>query len=266
MNFDKKICIGNIYHLAKLKDIRIGDLERQCGVSTGTLSRLSKEDNTANPGIEFVTQAAGILGVSLDSLVTADHTAATATEEYLLGFIGRLISESSRDMLEWVRENEKDYPNLLAEGGHVVEHPLFDTEFDNTTGLYSIVYESKFFNKCRIAGDCYKLELGKKSDVLYLMCTEPGDGSAGGSGCCYELYIDSDPDITGIAVSTNPVFSEILKELYSAAEEACSHPRIAPRVKNIIERFMVSRERGCTMEEVAAGEIFNDIDDEDLPF
>ena len=91
MNFNKQICIKNIYHLAKINNIRLGELETHCGVTIGTLSRLSKEKNTANPGIEFLVLAADMLNVSLESLVNTDMTKPAKTETYILNFVNHPI-------------------------------------------------------------------------------------------------------------------------------------------------------------------------------
>lgn len=69
MGFDKRRCMSAIYAIAKEKGVKIGDLEKETGVSTGYLSKLNKEENTSSPSIELLVAAAQLLGVTVDMLI-----------------------------------------------------------------------------------------------------------------------------------------------------------------------------------------------------
>ena len=75
--YDKSRLIRNIRILAKAKNIKIGVLEKDSGLSRGYLARLEK-NNDISPNIKTVCKIAEILGVSLDRLVYYD----CATELY----------------------------------------------------------------------------------------------------------------------------------------------------------------------------------------
>ena len=89
--FDKRVCMDNIYAIAKDKSIKIGDLEKKAGLSTGYLSKLSKEGNTAIPGIETLSTIADALSVSMDYLVSVNYRELNKDEKYVSSFIEKLI-------------------------------------------------------------------------------------------------------------------------------------------------------------------------------
>ena len=85
-SFDKNLMLANIYYLIKEQGRKIGEVENDAGMSSGYLSRVSKDQFT-KPGIDFIFNVANILKVSIDTLVGVDLTALTPTEEYLLRFM-----------------------------------------------------------------------------------------------------------------------------------------------------------------------------------
>ena len=103
--FDKKLCMDNIYAIAKDKGIRIGELEKVAGLSAGYLSKLSKEGNTAVPGIESLSLIAQTLGVSIDALLSVDYKELNDDEKYLAAFIEKLIRGTESNMLAWEIED-----------------------------------------------------------------------------------------------------------------------------------------------------------------
>ena len=79
--FDKKILLENISYLLKEKEMKIGELEAAAKVSTGYISRITKEENS-KPGIEFIMNVAEVLNVGMDTLLKVDLSAQTPTEKY----------------------------------------------------------------------------------------------------------------------------------------------------------------------------------------
>lgn len=81
MNEDKKIeinnrIVNNIYHLCKLKNIKIGDLEKKIGVRIGYFSRKKKSYSTI--GIFELIETTEILEICLDEIINVDYK-----EQYL---------------------------------------------------------------------------------------------------------------------------------------------------------------------------------------
>lgn len=71
-NFNKQLFIANVRYLAKQRKIKLGDIERASGTCVGYISRLDKLGNPNNPGIEYVATAAGMLGETIDDLMSRD--------------------------------------------------------------------------------------------------------------------------------------------------------------------------------------------------
>ena len=102
--FNKMLCLSNIYHLAKSKNIKIGDLESAAGVSAGYISRLNKADTKTSPSIEMLAVVADMLGVSLDALLYHDYESLTPTEKYVVDFLEKLRSKTHSNEEIWRRE------------------------------------------------------------------------------------------------------------------------------------------------------------------
>ena len=86
-HYDKKTCFENIRVLLKKNPgVKIGQIEKEAGLRLGYMARLSKEDNTAEPSLEFITTAAKMLGVSVDTLLFQKLSELTSTDEFLLKF------------------------------------------------------------------------------------------------------------------------------------------------------------------------------------
>ena len=69
-DFDNSILVSNIIHLAKSNDIRLGELEKMLGISTGYISRTAKENTNKRLSIDVVWKIAHFFNISIDSLVS----------------------------------------------------------------------------------------------------------------------------------------------------------------------------------------------------
>lgn len=174
--FDKKRCMDNIYAIARDRKIKIGDLERKAGVSSGYLSKLNKEENTATPGVELLLHIANVLGVSMDFLVSANYTELGENEIYFAHFIDKLMIGTEKQKVVWEIESGA-YLNSNIEGEGFT-HPLFINapsviEHPETGRLIDFVkniYQSRFLaiDDVRKFGNCYHCELSS-SQKLYMM-------------------------------------------------------------------------------------------------
>ena len=70
IQYDKKLFIDNVYFLAKEKDLKIGEIEAACGVSSGYLSRLRQGEKNVAPGADFLLSISAQLSASVDALLS----------------------------------------------------------------------------------------------------------------------------------------------------------------------------------------------------
>ena len=169
--FDKRLCIANIYQLAKEKGIKLGDLEKSAGVSAGYISRINKEDSNTVPTIDFIAAVAEALGVTVDAIIKNDYSTPTPTELYILSFVDRLLSQTNADELDWKKETATQLKVMGYDEQGSPDHPLFSMDFENNEP--SPRYSSRFHSDFGISGDCFYLSLpGAKNTTVYLMCVD----------------------------------------------------------------------------------------------
>jgi len=253
--FDKRLCIANIYQLAKERGLKIGDIEKSAGVSAGYLSRINKDDNNTVPTIDFVAGVAEALGVTVDAIINNDYTSPTPTEKYILTFVDRLLAQTNADELDWKKETSAQLHAVGYDEQGDPNHPLFVMDFDDQQQP-SPSYNSRFSSGFDVTGDCFYLTLpNTKRTVVYLMCVD--DPEATGlpfAGDSYELYIVKEWKVQPLCHSlpVNSLFSDCLTKLYAAVKESCNHPKLDADIMSAIEAFM--------------GDSEVDVNDEDLPF
>ena len=246
-NFDKRICIENIRELLKTSDIRIGQIEKAAGCTTGYLSRLEKEGSKSDPSVEFLLTAAKMLGVSLDLLVNGHITAMTPTEEYLLKFISRLTDDTREDKVTWEKETvvmlEKvsfDYQEVTA------AHPLFEVyctpqgcDYPEPAGTE---YSSRFLEDENVnpSGNCYHANLPGMKEKIYLMCVSEAEDPLTEF---YELYlINGGVNPICCTAQTCDAIKKKIENLYSEVEISASHVHINDITRNVIGRYMLDED------------------------
>lgn len=247
IEFNKKLMLDNITFMLKKLGKKIGELEDEAGVSTGYISRLSKEEANTKPGIDFVVNVAKSLKISVDTLVNVDLSSLSPTECYLISFIEKLKNDTVDDKLYWNIETA-EYLNGLDCNNSVNEHPLFgrerfleeDTD-GNVSEVVRIVFVSRSFG-CNtfIDGECFNLKL-KNGTVLYVMnvCKSihyKNDKSAHAK----EIWIKPYNEPLEFLCSTKSDFeiSSLIEELYETLVEYSKHPRVKRGVQNAIDAFM----------------------------
>ena len=180
MGFDKRRCMSAIYAIAKEKGVKIGDLEKEAGVSTGYLSKLNKEENTSSPSIELLVAAARLLGVTIDMLIYSEYEDMSPNEKYVLKFLDRLINQTLSGELQWEKETKKQLLNVNCDymGNEAyAEHPLLEaSETPVGDGQYRLdaYYNSRFYpdGDTLIAGDGFHAVLAPSDAELYIMKVE----------------------------------------------------------------------------------------------
>ncbi len=247
--FNKSLFFENIGFILKKKNKRIGELEAEAGVSLGYISRTSKEGN-AKPGIDFIINVAESLQISIDTLLKVDLTSLTATEEYLVSFLEKLINDTVTDKLDWQCESMGYLNNrITVDGNGICLHPLFSLEtiFEPGDGVYpdeitKPIFKSKSYDASTLVdGDCFNLKL-KNGARLYIMnvCEKSHKGT-NLEPSVLEMWISpqdgenqflcSDDDATGLA--------PLVDSLYMSITESMKHPKVKKEIKDIIDAFML---------------------------
>ena len=132
MEFDRQQLIDNINNLIQQKNLKVGDIENAIGISTGYISRLSKEGSKSIPATDVVWKLAHHLGVSTDALISGDFSKGNDNISVLRRFIKKLLVQTEEGALEWEPVTTK-YVNAVLKG----DEPLFFLvkEGDNNRGV-----------------------------------------------------------------------------------------------------------------------------------
>lgn len=250
MEFDKRRCMSAIYAIAKEKGVKIGDLEKEAGVSTGYLSKLNKEENTSSPSIELLVAAARLLGVTIDMLIYSEYEGLSANERYMLKFLDKLISQTLSGELQWEKETKKQLLNLECgydlSGEAYVRHPLFtvtETPAGGEGKFYlTSCYCSRFFPEgdTLIAGDGFHAALSPSDAELYIMKVENEESHMGIGYDQFEVYLVNGSGVKPLGCS-DFVCGEVsrqIQNLYKVIVDADSNLGINDEVKGIIDLYM----------------------------
>lgn len=245
--FNKRLMFNNIAFLVKERDLKIGELETAAGVSPGYISRSSKESGST-PGIEFISNVAKILKVSIDTLITAHMTEITPTERYIISFLEKLERDTNDDKLDWKRESADQLNRMETDENGNCGHPLFDYETfmedsdcEYPEQISAVRFISHHFDvHTWINGACFNLRL-KNGAILYLM------------NISKSVYRSNDPDvfakemwISQIGNGTQYLCSNLdaspigslVESLYAAVDENSRHPKIQAGLQYVIDAFM----------------------------
>ena len=100
-NFDKNQLIKNINFMLSRLNLRMGELERIIGVSTGYISRTTKKDSEKKLSINTVWKIARLFGIDIGVLLETDLSAPCSNTETIAKFIDKLSDQTERDEIKW---------------------------------------------------------------------------------------------------------------------------------------------------------------------
>lgn len=115
VDFNRQIVIDNIMALIQSRNLKVGEAEKQLGVSTGYLSRLAKKENDSALSAEFIWKAAQYFSVSMDSLIRGRIEEEDKMIDYMRKFLNRLIERTNNGALEWKAIQVKEINHMLME-------------------------------------------------------------------------------------------------------------------------------------------------------
>ena len=237
MEFNKTRCINNITYLAKSKGIKIGDIESVAGVSAGYLARINKEESKASPSIELLVNVANRLEVSLDTLITIDCSSISPAEQYVIGFLTKLIENTESGEEHWWLEAGK---TMEACGVNIdsgfAQHPLFRNRSDDSN---EVEYNSLFHLEESVE-HCYDaFRLVFFGRALYITKIDFCYGSSEGTKTEFEFYSVKNHKVEPICSSANKTFETILSNLYHVAEKSSKEPSVSKDLRSDIDSYLI---------------------------
>ena len=204
MDFNRQRLVDNIGSLIQQKGMKVGEVESSIGISTGYLSRLSKDGNNSIPATDVTWKLAQHLGVSTDALISGDFSSGTDNLSVLKRFLKKLTVQTIDGSIEWTPVSTK-YVNAVLKGDEgsfflVKEKdkdygvPRFEPEdnFSEATMTYSCYHHRKIVSAASpldhawMTGDGFKAKLNEDRWVyLFPMCVSFDTGTPAG-------FIDQD--------------------------------------------------------------------------
>ena len=235
MKLDGKKVINNIYYLAKVNKVKIGDLENAAEVSAGYLSKLLKEDVDTIPGTEILFNISNMLNVSLDNLLRIDYNSVDPTEKYLSDFLDKVIEKTLNGRIDWKYES----PTLVSQSTH--QHPLYRYDYDDSCYQPSLVYDSKFWyykEDCDATPVDNFFSFKNNETTYYIVQVDISIKEKTFRG--YEFYAYTNNETKKICCSSerNDLIHSHLKNLYAVVKDYLSKPKIDEDIKNAIDSFL----------------------------
>lgn len=237
MEFDKTRLMNNINLLIKEKNLKIGELENEMGVSTGYISRMAKSEKESAPSVDFICKLAAKFEVSMDLLVGGDFEKANDNLKYMERFIHTLIDDTNAHVFDWERftnmkklEEEYAFPELnmqtrtlvvnMQEGKHSMQ---FRSSFKSEAKL---IIENENFNAFVPRMGCvmmFKLREFNTEEPVYEM---------------YVVNMEEDKVIPLCSTLENDgVLESVLVELFSCIERHDRDLKISEDARYLIDSY-----------------------------
>lgn len=229
---DTKQLIDNVYALIKCKNLRIGDVERTIGVSSGYFSRLAKNENDVAPGLDVVYKLAQILEITVDSLLNSDFTKSQENVAYLEKFIKKIVTDIESGRMDW--ESFCDYDEVEQTYGFYEVPMLQDGQFVSMLKKNERMQmkEPHYLIFLSALGPTFLFRLERKQADK--VTTE------------YEIYFLQDASsgeectLACSSLENEGVLRPFLLELYNCFERHDTDVRIPIETRAIIDRYMES--------------------------
>lgn len=237
LEFNKKLLFENIYYLLKTKNLKIGELESAAGVSPGYISRISKEDSTTRPSIEFVLGVSRVLKTSVDALLSVNYAGLSPTEKYIYDFLEKLMNDTLAGELCWEKESLGALADVEGCSNGSTSHPLFVYQDAVKYNSYFAATEGT-----KPAGEFYHSTL-PDGTMVYVTSVRYHNLQR----TDYEVYFVQ-PRNYGQSENVEPVcssnpkqespFDQALERLYGVITDACRNVKVSNTARSIIDRFM----------------------------
>jgi len=248
MNYDKNKLIGNIYAIAKKKDINIKDLETKAKVSVGYFSRMlkDKENLKASPTVSMMLSVSEDLGVSIDLLATCDFEKEELPSIRIISFLDKAIQKTITGELKWVSELSDDDEKGVEQVGPAEKkpkskNPLFVYEVLSYEGETKLRrrFRSKFTPEwCHPEGLMYYFEMNGNRYYL-LNITSRGENDF--ESYHYEMYVvkeNTAVPLCSSVIGNKSIVSQKLDELYSVIRKVSAENPSNDEIFDEIDAFL----------------------------
>lgn len=256
-NENNAMFVENIYTLAKLYGLKIGEVEDKAGISRGYVSRLKKAGENANVQDDTVKKIADVFGCSAEAILCHDLRNMGKDALYYFDFVLKLYEDTKHgivvldvddmtDMKLFISEEEYEkcqykyfyQQNMYKkDNGELVKGYRWISRFlyDASTNEYAFVERNFIWS--------YQIEENIK---LLLVGTELWNHEYGeeynvenSNGWHAELYLDKGGRFIPLCASyNNNELAGMLIELWSYLVRFGETPRLTDEVKEVIDEFM----------------------------
>lgn len=131
--FENYYLIQNINYITKKNDLRIGELEKLLGISTGYISRTAKENSSKKMSVDVVWKIAKLFDVDIKTLIETDLRIPNTNTELIKKFIAKINLQTQENVIEWTSHGgivmllDERYKSmgLISEGAYetTIYHP-----------------------------------------------------------------------------------------------------------------------------------------------
>lgn len=235
-NFDNSILVSNITHLAKSNDIRLGELEKMLGISTGYISRTAKENTNKRLSIDVVWKLSQFFNVSIDELVSHDLRLPSETTALLCRFIAKLSSQTMIDEIEWTCEG-----GYMCENSPLLQSMTLLTEEDDGTVVYHPEHMNQSY-RWTLFEDVYSCDAINEGEKLVIIAFQTEKMKA---HHYYDFFFCT-PNKDGTyswrkAFYTNDPFSSLEDQaatLYNQITRKMDAVRLSPDIRSIVQAYL----------------------------
>lgn len=238
-NLDYKLFLDNIQYLCRIKNIKLGELEKEIGSSVGYFARLKKEDGSYSaPSIDKIFLISEKFNISIDYLLTTPLAAFTSTELYVISNLKKMTALTNSDKVYWQLFTKEDfYLEPEFENGKVVNQHILAKCIENSfnNDYYEFRYYSKFL-KCEfdLADNIYSTLIENKGFIISKV-KKSGSDAYGFELYCYTLDDKNDKILSPVCYSfSDGKYFVLLKTLYDDCVASSKRPSLD---KNVIDAF-----------------------------
>lgn len=256
MQFESKKLYDNIQFLIKNANLKIGDVEKELGCSSGYFARLKKDDASYSaPSIDKIYLLAKKFNLPIEVLGTADLCELNQTERYLFNYVDSLIKATIVEKIHWDAfsvEHFYDVPEFDSGElypSHVLGNPI-DTE--------TVEYYSRFLKKTlKLIDSIYEACLYQNKFIITKVKDDNGV-------VFYELYVQN---YSGSMYKnpSNICYSNSEGEYYPLLDKLYNQCRVSSR-KPVLNSDVLAAFDSLQRALNNQPEPKNELGDDDLPF
>ncbi|MCH5198345.1 MAG: helix-turn-helix transcriptional regulator [Oscillospiraceae bacterium] len=245
-NFNKTICINNIYLLAKRRKEKIGKIEEVGRVSKGYLSKLMKDEKNTTPSIEFIVLIANYLEIDINTLISCDLSELTPSEIKLLNFLDRLLKKTYEDKIVWNKHSSQEFEEPIDSNTndrhlHPLSQPITNALSNNK---YRGEFKSLFCVNETVEPTEYYYSYDFNETSILFVPVKKASSIEIENNIIFEMYAIKDNKASELYSSalSNPTLNDKLNCLYKAITNSLLHVHLNKDTMDIIDNFMLYTE------------------------